>query len=224
MLLDLDPSDSITAPDFSTPAPKVGLQLLEPCVANINAILAGECAAAPQKVHKKRLGLKMSCSDLTVEVRAALVAKIPEDLAAACGVAKEAITNVDAKCDSSIVVTTADAAPAAPAPAPANKTRRQFRTLNTSAGVAVDYTLKSSNDAETERASAELDSKVQSNNLILPAAQTAVTQVCTTCASLDVDKAASKTLSIEDESSAFGMRSTLLKAVLPAVVLFALLL
>jgi len=162
------------------------------------------------KVFKKRLGLKVSCNDLTTEVRAALIAEIPKDLSEAIGVAKDAITNVDPKCDSAIIVTSADAA-LAPAPAtnalpattnevpsaPATpKTRRQFRTLATSSGVAVDYTLKSTNDAETERASAELDRMVQSNALILPAAQTAVREVCTTCASLAVDKSSSKTLTI----------------------------
>ena len=145
----------------------------------------------------------MSCSDLTAEVRAALIAKIPEDLSAAIGVAEEAITNVDPKCDIDIVVSSADAAPTtvvpnAPAtPTAAPNTRRpKFRTLATSSGVAVDYTLKSTNDAETERASAELDRKVQNNALILPAAQTAVTKVCTTCASLAIDKSSSKTLTI----------------------------
>jgi len=243
MLMNSPQSDSVSAEDASTKAPQQGLEMMEPCVSNIRSILAGECDKAPQKVHKKRLGLKVSCSDLTEEVRAALIAKIPEDLSAAIGVAKEAITNVDPKCDSAIVVTSADAAPApAPVtnanPTPANaassapatptatpKTRRQFRTLATSSGVAVDYTLKSTNDAETERASAELDRKVQNNDLVLPAAQTAVTEVCTTCASLDVDKSSSKTLAVEDEkSSSYGMRLTLLNIILPVVVFFALLL
>ena len=95
------------------------------------------------------------------------------------------------------------------------------RAFATSAGVDVDYTLKSTNVAETERASAELDRKVQNNDLVLPAAQTAVAELCTTCASLDVDKKTSRTLSVDDEkSSANGMRLTLLNVLLVSEGMF----
>jgi hypothetical protein len=208
----------------SAPTP-VGLNVLAPCVINIEMITSSnECAKVPQKVHKKRLGLKLSCEDLTQEVKDALAQKIPEDLSAALGVAKDAITNVDPKCSGDITVTVADApastdasTPATSAPATVNATKqRRFRTLGTTSGVAVDYQLKSTNDAETERASAEMDRKVQNGELVLPSTQTAVTTVCTTCASLEIDKSSSKTLEVVDEDSAMSIRLGML---IPALVL-----
>jgi len=226
-------ADTITsapAPGSATTAPsqKVGLLSIQPCVPNIGTMVTTQtCAKPPQKIHKKRLGLKMSCSDLSEAVKATLRKKIPADISAAIGVAVEAVTDVEPKCDSSITVTTADApspattTAAAPATtAPARREHRRMRTLATSSGVAVDYTLKSTNDADTERASAEMDRKVQSDEFVMPQTQSSVQEVCQTCGDIAVDKQSSKTLSIEDESAGSLLRVTLLNIVLPIAIAF----
>jgi len=211
MTLDQSISDSVAAPDASTPAPDpIGLEKLTPCIINMRMLVTrNECQKPPVKTHKKRLGMKLACSKLTEEVRASLIDKIPKDIATAAGISPSAISNVNPKCDSSIQVID-DTPPAETQtlpPGTANATKnRRFRTLQerTTSGIAVDYNLKAENDADTERASQQVDRKIQNNELALSETQAGVSEVCLNCGTIDIDKTSSKTLAVDDEASAMG--------------------
>eukprot|EP00760_Papus_ankaliazontas_P035107 PhM_4_TR7620/c1_g1_i1/m.56221 len=211
----IEATSAATASGLST----VGLLSARPCVGDIDTLVTSAgCAQAKKMVHRKQLGIKMRCSMLTDEVKKVLVEKVPEDLAALLAVAPESFTNVEALCDASVQAPTTDA-PAATAAA----ARHAFRTLATAdSGVAVRYDLQATDDFETERVSAELDTKIASGEATLTSTQVAVSEVCSTCGTLEVDAASSHTLSVSN--AAAGARALLSTISVMCIIIFSFLL
>jgi len=178
------PPSTAAAVNTSSAAPS-GLEALKTCIPDISSLTAGDCIAALRKVYKNQLGLKIACSSLDA-IRDVLIQRLPQDLAAAAGVPTSSIANVNPQCSEQVAVQLASTA----------SHRRTFHTLATTSGVVVQYELSTSDDGLTDQANAQIQNKINSNELTLSSTETSVAAVCSTCGALAVDQSTSKNVEV----------------------------